>query len=117
LLAARPSRTKSARTPSTRTTALVALAIGAAAAGGLAGCAAEQATGGGAEPSATVETALETAPEPGEACVDWMRFGTPAEAAADAGAVLRGTVIERDGSARAYGAEASRWLVQVEEVL
>jgi hypothetical protein len=54
---------------------------------------------------------------PGVACVDWVFFETPAEAASDAGAVLRGTVVEQDGTAQMYGVESNRWLVTVEEVL
>lgn len=50
-------------------------------------------------------------------CVDWVFFETPAEAASDAGAVLRGTVVEQDGTAEMYGVESNRWLVDVEEVL
>jgi hypothetical protein len=52
----------------------------------------------------------------GIACVDWVSFETPAEAASDAGAVLRGTVVEQDGTANMYGVESNRWLVDVEEV-
>ncbi len=51
------------------------------------------------------------------ACVDWIFFETPAEAASDAGAVLRVTVVEQDGTAQMYGVESNRWLVDVEEVL
>lgn len=51
------------------------------------------------------------------ACVDWVVFETPAEAASDAGAVLRATVVEQDGTAQMYGVESNRWLVTVEEVL
>ncbi|MCP2265424.1 hypothetical protein APR03_002780 [Promicromonospora thailandica] len=53
----------------------------------------------------------------GEACVDWVTFETPADAAADASAVLLGTVVERDGTERLYGVDAHRWLVDVERVL
>jgi hypothetical protein len=54
---------------------------------------------------------------PGVACVDWVFFETPTEAASDAGAVVRGTVVEQDGTADMYGVESNRWLVDVEEVL
>jgi hypothetical protein len=54
---------------------------------------------------------------PGVACVDWVFFETPVEAAADAGAVLRGTVVEQDGTVQLYGVEANRWLFDVEKVL
>lgn len=88
-------------------TAVLALAMAA----GLAGCAS-------AEPVATTDPATtEPVQPPGVACVDWVHFETPRDAAADAGAVLRGTVVERDGTAQLYGVEANRWLVDVEEVL
>ncbi|WP_423464640.1 hypothetical protein ACO229_09150 [Promicromonospora sp. MS192] len=60
-----------------------------------------------------------TSPEPpAVACVDWVRFGTPEEAAADAGAVLRGTVVARDDdTVLMYGVESQRWLVDVVQVL
>lgn len=67
----------------------------------LAGCAGGQPGGRGSE----------------EACVDWVRFDTPADAAADAAFVVRGRVLERDGSARLHGAAAHRWLVEVDAVL
>ncbi|MFC4626787.1 hypothetical protein ACFO6V_00990 [Promicromonospora alba] len=51
------------------------------------------------------------------ACVDWVLFETPAEAASGAGVALRGTVVEQDGTAQMYGVDANRWLVTVEEVL
>jgi hypothetical protein len=53
----------------------------------------------------------------GEACVDWVHFRTPDEAASDAGVVLRGSVVERDGSVPMFGVEANRWLFDVAEVL
>lgn len=53
----------------------------------------------------------------GEACVDWVTFESPDDAAADAGVVLRGSVVEREGTAPLFGVEASRWLFDVEEVL
>ncbi|MGI5191453.1 hypothetical protein ACQEVI_25165 [Promicromonospora sp. CA-289599] len=53
----------------------------------------------------------------GEACVDWVIFESPDEAAADAGAVLRGSVVEREGAAPPFSVEAHRWLFDVEEVL
>lgn len=103
------------------TTAVVSAAVAAVTAGGLVGCAAAQPTGG-AKPSGTGET-VDSSPSqdplggPGVACVDWVFFETPAEAASDAGAVLRGTVVEQDGTAQMYGVESNRWLVTVEEVL
>lgn len=81
------------------TAAVVAVAL----TGGLTGCAAV-----GSTTSATTS---------GEACADWVTFDTPLDAAAAAGAVLRGTVAERDGTARFLGVEANRWLFDVEEVL
>jgi hypothetical protein len=53
----------------------------------------------------------------GESCVDWVTFESPDEAAADAGVVLRGSVVERDGTARFFGVEAHRWQFDVEDVL
>jgi hypothetical protein len=50
-------------------------------------------------------------------CVDWVSFRTPREAAADAGAVLLGTVVERAGTARLFGVDANRWVLDVERVL
>lgn len=103
------------------TTAVVGAAVAAVTAGGLAGCAAAQ-PAGGAQPSGTGETVDSTPSQDptggsASACVDWVSFETPAEAAADAGAVLRGTVVEQDGTAQMYGVESNRWLVTVEEVL
>lgn len=108
-------------------TAVVSASVAAVTAGGLAGCAAAQ-PAGGAKPSGTGETVdssrdpesdTESDPVGGaaSACVDWVFFETPAEAASDAGAVLRGTVVEQDGTAQMYGVESNRWLVDVEEVL
>lgn len=98
--------------------------------GALAGCASEATSGGspGTGGGAAEETAqgtteeasddlLEGLPQDGVACVDWMRFLTPAEAASDAGAVLLGKVVRQDGAARLYGVEANRWLFDVEKVL
>ncbi len=104
--------------------------------GGLTGCAAAGLPGGasGATGGAHGETtgaSDETTSDPteeelleesldqmaGAACVDWMRFADPAEAASAAGAVLLGTVVERDGTAELYGVEAHRWLFDVEQVL
>jgi hypothetical protein len=104
-------------------TAVVSASVAAVTAGGLAGCAAAQ-PAGGAKPSGTgeaVDSSQDSASDPvggsASACVDWVSFGTPAEAASDAGAVLRGTVVEQDGTAQMYGVESNRWLVDVEEVL
>jgi hypothetical protein len=104
-------------------TAVVSASVAAVTAGGLAGCAAAQ-PAGGAKPSGTGETAdasRESSQDhlggSASACVDWVFFETPAEAASDAGAVLRGTVVEQDGTAQMYGVESNRWLVTVEEVL
>ena len=111
------------------TTAVVSAAVAVVTAGAFAGCVTVQ-PAGGAEPSGTTEhgttehgttepSPLEPGPTdpPGVACVDWVFFETPAEAASDAGAVLRGTVVEEDGTAPMYGVESNRWLVTVEEVL
>ncbi|MFD6446870.1 hypothetical protein ACFWEJ_17315 [Promicromonospora sp. NPDC060204] len=68
-------------------------------------------------PEETSDDLLEGLPGGGVACVDWVRFLDPVEAASDAGAVLLGTVVERDGTARVFGVEAHRWLFQVDEVL
>lgn len=100
-------------------TAVVSASVAAVTAGGLAGCAAAQ-PAGGAKPSGTGETvdsSQDPLGGPGVACVDWVFFETPAEAASDAGAVLRGTVVAQDGTAQMYGVESNRWLVTVEEVL
>jgi hypothetical protein len=105
------------------TTAATTAAIAVVAAAGLAGCASAQ-PAGGTEPPGTSgtdgptqePTELPTG-QPGVACVDWVSFATPAEAASDAGAVVRGTVVEQDGTAWMYGVESRRWLVDVEEVL
>ena len=108
------------------TTATV-LAISVLTAAGLAGCASVQ-PAGGAEPGGTGGSAGPSGDpsgepteiptdQPGVACVDWVSFATPAEGAADAGAVLRATVVEQDGTAWMYGVESQRWLVDVEEVL
>jgi hypothetical protein len=104
-------------------TAVVSASVAAVTAGGLAGCSAAQ-PAGGAKPSGTAETADSTRETQesqdqsgGSACVDWVFFDTPAEAASDAGAVLRGTVVEQDGTVQMYGVESNRWLVTVEEVL
>lgn len=68
-----------------------------------------------------MDTSLDPSQDPlGEypnACVDWVLFETPAEAASGAGVALRGTVVEQDGTAQMYGVDANRWLVTVEEVL
>ena len=100
------------------------MVVSAMAAAALAGCASEQ-PAGGAGPSGTAEAADVSGPPtedptqdpPPVACVDWVSFGTPVEAASDAGAVLRATVVEQDGTAWMYGVESQRWLVDVEEVL
>ncbi|MEV0891066.1 hypothetical protein [Promicromonospora sp. NPDC050262] len=109
-------------------------ALTGAMAGGLVGCADAGSAGGSATPAegaaggapeeapeaAAEETSddlLEGLPQGGVACVDWVRFLDPVEAASDAGAVLRGTVVERDGTAQMFGVEAHRWLFEVDEVL
>jgi hypothetical protein len=84
--------------------AAAVLAAAAALSGWLTGCAAVGST--------TTTTATS-----GEACADWVTFESPDEAAADAGVVLRGTVVEREGTARFFGVDAHRWLFDVEEVL
>ena len=105
------------------TTAAATALIAVVAAATTAGCASAQ-PAGGAEPPGTSGTAGPTREptelltgQPGVACVDWVSFATPAEAASDAGAVVRGTVVEQDGTAWMYGVESQRWLVDVEEVL
>lgn len=70
----------------------------------LTGCAGGSPAGWGGEPA-------------GETCVDWVRFDTPADAAADAAFVVRGRVLEQHGTERLYGAQAHRWLVEVDAVL
>ncbi|MFE7508929.1 hypothetical protein [Promicromonospora sp. NPDC057488] len=111
-------------------TVVVTTALATVLAGGLTGCAAAGLPGGAANETAG-ETAGEQAGDPteeelleesldqmaGAACVDWVRFADPAEAASAAGAVLLGTVVERDGTAELYGVEAHRWLFDVEQVL
>ncbi|MFI2364226.1 hypothetical protein [Promicromonospora sp. NPDC019610] len=105
---------------------LVATALTGAMVGGLVGCADAGTTGGSPAPAGepaegaaeeTSDDLLGGLPGGGVACVDWVRFATPEEAAADAGAVLLGTVVERDGAAQMFGVEAHRWLFDVEEVL
>lgn len=88
--------------------ASAALAAAAALSGWLTGCAAVGSTTAGS--TTTTDTS-------GEACVDWVTFESPDEAAADAGVVLRGSVVEQEGTARIFGVEAHRWLLDVEEVL
>ncbi len=99
----------------------------------LAGCAAStggatgrSAAGGGPTPSVTepaagpLATDLPRTPPPGSSattCVDWVHFETPRDAAADSGAVLRGTVVEQEGTVQMYGAVANRWSFEVEDVL
>jgi hypothetical protein len=92
---------------------------------GLAGCASANPAGnpGGSGDSSespvttTDPMAEEPLGSPGVACVDWIFFETPLEAAVDAGAVVRGTVVEQDGTGQVFGVDANRWLVDVEEVL
>lgn len=50
-----------------------------------------------------------------EACVSWVHFETPADAAADSDAVVIGRVIDRTGSASVFGASADVWSVDVDE--
>lgn len=121
-------RTSRARRPAGRPASasrLFAAALAIAVTGGLAGCATAGPVGGGASvdgeptgggPSGVAESSV--APEaPGVACVDWVSFGTPREAAAHAGAVLLGTVVERAGTVELFGVDANRWVVEVERVL
>ncbi|WP_157602708.1 hypothetical protein [Promicromonospora kroppenstedtii] len=117
-------------------TVVMTTALAGALAGGLTGCAAADLPGGasgatGGADGKTARASNETTSDPteedllgepldqmaGAACVDWVRFVDPAEAASAAGAVLLGNVVERDGTADLYGVEAHRWLFDVEEVL
>ena len=89
---------------------------------GLAGCAGEGSSGGAptnlSAPAPSAPTPVTPEAEQGsEACVDWVRFETPSDAAADAGAVLRGTVVEQAGTAEMFGFDANVWTFDVEEVL
>ncbi|MFD2795377.1 hypothetical protein ACFS27_17590 [Promicromonospora vindobonensis] len=93
------------------TTTVLAFAVAVAASGGLAGCATAEPAGGGGPGTAAPMG------EPGVACVDWVSFETPREAAADAGAVLLGTVVEQAGTVRLFGVDANRWVLDVERVL
>jgi hypothetical protein len=95
-------------------------------AAGLAGCASANPSGnpgGSGDPSGSPVTTTDPMAEeplgspPGVACVDWVFFETPREAAADAGAVLRGTVVEQDGTEQVFGVDSNRWVFDVEEVL
>ncbi len=107
--------------------AISVVLLAAALSGGLTGCGAADPltpsgeTGRGANTGTSTETSTETSTGTStgtsEACVDWVHFRTPDEAAADAGVVLRGSVVERDGTAPMFGAEANRWLFDVEKVL
>ncbi|GAB2470092.1 hypothetical protein [Xylanimonas ulmi] len=53
---------------------------------------------------------------PGEACVDWVTFDTPA-AAAQGHLVVRGDVVGPAGSTTAFGVRAQRWELDVQAVL
>jgi hypothetical protein len=108
--------------------AAVAVLLTTALSGGLAGCAGEGSSGGAAAtnlsataPSAISSSATASATPEAEqgssSCVDWVRFETPSDAAADARAVLRGTVVERAGTADMFGFDANVWTFEVEEVL
>lgn len=48
-------------------------------------------------------------------CVDWVWFDTPADAAADADAIVRGAVTGRASSMSLYGQEVTVWQVEVAE--
>ncbi|WP_369372633.1 hypothetical protein AB1046_04200 [Promicromonospora sp. Populi] len=102
--------------------AVVAVVLTTALSGGLAGCASEGSSGGAptnlsaTAPSATTPVTPE-AEQGSHSCVDWVRFDSPRDAAADAGAVLRGTVVERAGTADMFGFDANVWTFEVEEVL
>lgn len=116
-------RTSRARRPVSGLVSVLALAMAA----GLAGCASADLSGNpggtssgdpsGSPVTTTDPTAEEPLGSPGVACVDWVFFETPREAAADAGAVLLGTVVEQDGTAPLFGVESNRWVFDVEEVL
>src|SRR5688572_13091022 len=56
-----------------------------------------------------------TPPVTSTQCVDWVLFDTPADAAADADAVVLGTAGERAGSTNLYGQEVNVWSVDVSE--
>ena len=96
--------------------AVVAALLTTVLSGWLAGCAGEG-VGSTAPASTPPPTATPEAEQGSSACVDWVRFATPSDAAADAGAVLRGTVVEQAGTADMFGFDANVWLFDVEEVL
>lgn len=50
-----------------------------------------------------------------QACIDWVLFDAPADAAADADAVVRGRILEQNGSAAYEGMAANVWRVAVDE--
>ena len=52
-----------------------------------------------------------------EACVDWVHFETPQERVREAGLVLIGKPVGRDGETSIYGYPAQIHLVEVEAVL
>jgi hypothetical protein len=52
-----------------------------------------------------------------EACVDWVHFETPQEQVREAGLVLIGKPVGRDGETSIYGYAAQIHLVEVEAVL
>lgn len=97
------------------------LTAAVAAATALAGCASAEPAGGGDPPGTAVPLAtpesLPSGPQGGPACVDWISFESPGEAAAGAGAVLLGTVVEQAGTIELYGVDANRWTFDVERVL
>jgi hypothetical protein len=95
--------------------AISVVLLAAALSGGLTGCGAADPLTPSGETGRGANTGTSTGTS--EACVDWVHFRTPDEAAADAGVVLRGSVVERDGTAPMFGAEANRWLFDVEKVL
>jgi hypothetical protein len=82
--------------------ALIGVAVIAVA--GSSGCASP----GGARPDPVVT---------GEACVSWVEFDTPADAAAEATGVVRGRATELIGTRSRYGEDADVWEVEVERWL
>ena len=51
------------------------------------------------------------------ACIDWVSFDTPADAATDADAVVLGSIAGQDGTTQYEGMTANIWTVEIEDWL